>query len=117
MKLQADKLNAIAQTAVLAYQAKKAAEDPSVLHLPTTTDNGDFELTDKIELAARTVNTLFENPEATDAELHDVYVQNKAEVRGESTNKYVEYAELGIEAVSTATTFLTVLRTVISLFK
>lgn len=117
MKLQADTLNAIAQTAVLAYQAKKAADDTSVQHLPSTVDNGDFELTDKIELAARTVNTLFENPEATDSELHDAYAQNKAEVRGESSNKYVEYAELGIDAVKTASTFLTILRTVISLFK
>lgn len=116
MKLQADVLNAVAQTAVLTYQAKRAADDATVQHLPSTTDNGDMELTDKIELAARTVNTLFENPEATDAELHDAYNQNKADVRGESPDKYVEYAKLGIEAVSTASTFLTILRTIIKLF-
>lgn len=117
MKLQADKLNAIAQTAVLAYQAKKAADDVNVEHLPTTVDNGDFELTDKIELAARTASVLLHNPESTDDELHDSYIRNKADVRGESSDKYVEYAELGIEAVKTASTFLTILRTVISLFK
>ena len=116
MKFQADTLNAVAQTAVLAFQAKRAADNPDVAYLPDTTDRGDMALIDKVELATRTVTTLFENPEATDSELHDAYNANKSELRGEATNEYVEYAKLGIEAVSTASTFLTILRTVLKLF-